>query len=255
MNRNHEEEGGIAILDKPAPGPPPAKKAVVQPPVHTSWGDEDETPTGFKKWRAPLIVGVIAMAGISWAVKTLSKADGSGVRKQSVAMVQLQLPPAPPPPPPPPPPPETMKEEKMIENEKEDEAPPDPTPVVDTAVKGPGAGPIPVASGNRNFLGGRKGGASTKTIWHAYAGQVQSAIASALRGNHRTRHANARVEVRIWANATGRVTRAQLARSTGDQALDSAIRDEILTGLQLHAPPPPGMPMPIVLRVTARRPN
>jgi TonB family protein len=63
------------------------------------------------------------------------------------------------------------------------------------------------------------------------------------------------IEVRVWPDATGRITRAKLDRSTGDAALDAAIRDEALSGLQLQQPPPEGMPTPIVLRVSARRPN
>ena len=255
MNSNSEESGGVATLEKPARPMPPPKTAPVHAPVHTSWGDEEEAPTGFKKWRAPIIVGVLTIAGIGWAVKTLSKADGRGMKKDSVTMVQLQLPPAPPPPPPPPPPPDRMKEEKMIENEKEEEAPPDPMPVVDTALKGPGPSAIPIATGNRGFFGSRNSGQSIKARWNAYAGQVQTRIADALRNNPRTRKANVRVEVRIWADNAGRITRAQTASSTGDPAVDAAIKNEVLTGLQLHEPPPAGMPMPIVLRVTARRPN
>ncbi len=63
------------------------------------------------------------------------------------------------------------------------------------------------------------------------------------------------VTARIWLDATGRITRATLAGSTGDPATDTAIRQEILTGLQLQAPPPDGMPMPIVMRLKATRPN
>ena len=263
MKLNSDENGGVATLEKPAAHPSRPKSAPLQErrqkpvhkPVHTDWGDEEEAPTGFKKWRAPLIVAVLTIAGIWWAAKTFSKADGRGSKKDNVAMVQLHLPPAPPPPPPPPPPPETMKEEKMIENEKEEEAPPDPTPVVDTALKGPGAGPIPVAAGNRGFFGNRNTGLSVKARWNAYAGQVQARIADALRNHRRMRNANFRLEVRIWPDNAGRITRAQLAGSTGDRAVDAALKDEVLTGLQLQEPPPQGMPMPIVLRVSARRPS
>jgi periplasmic protein TonB len=37
--------------------------------------------------------------------------------------------------------------------------------------------------------------------------------------------------------------------------MDEAIKTEVLTGLQLQQPPPPDMPMPMLLRLTARRPN
>lgn len=255
MNPNVEQDGGIATLERPAPPRSLPKSAPVHGPVHTNWGDEEEEPAGFKKWRAPIIVAVLTIAGIGGAAAMFSKADGRGLKKDNVTMVQLHLPPAPPPPPPPPPPPEAMKEEKMIENEKEDDATPDPTPAVDTAIKGPGTSAIPVAAGNRGFFGNGNRGPSIKARWYAYAGQVQTRIADALRNNRRTRNANVRLEVRVWPDSTGRITRAQLATSTGDSALDSVIKNEVLTGLQLQEPPPQGMPMPIVLRVTARRPN
>jgi TonB family protein len=254
MNIELEErkESAVAPPLNRAPANAPAPRDQT---IHTSWGDEDEAPQGFKKWRAPLIVGLLTIAGLFVAVKVLSKADGRAAKKDSITTVQLHLPPAPPPPPPPPPPPDSMKEEKMIEAEKEEDAPPDPAPAVDTALKGPGTGAIPVAAGNRGMFGGRNNGPSIKARWASYASQIQGQIADGLRNNPRTRKANARAVVRIWVDGTGRVTRAQLGGSTGNKAVDDAIENEVLKGAQFREAPPAGMPMPIVLRVTARRPN
>ena len=246
MNPDPDDKGGLATLEPEA--------APVRPPAHDDWGDEDVKATGFKKWRAPLIVGLITVVGITYAVKVFSKAGSGSGRKESTTMVQIQLPPAPPPPPPPPPPPEAMKQEEMIKQE-EDKEEPDPTPAIDTAVKGPASGGLQIAQQKgRGFFDKRPD--SGKTKWGWYAAQVQTSISDAMRKNPRTRKANVRIDVRIWADpATGRVTRATLGSSTGDAALDAAIRDQVLTGLQLQQPPPEGMPMPIVMRVTARRPN
>ena len=143
----------------------------------------------------------------------------------------------------------------MIKQEEEKEEEPDTTPPDTTAIKGPpGGGPSLAAARPGNFFAKRSDGGKTKWGW--YASQVQTRIGDAMRKNPRTRKANGRVEVRIWVDpATGRVIRAVLVSSTGDTAMDAAIRDEVLTGLQLDQPPPDGMPMPIVMRVTARRPN
>ena len=245
MRPNDEELSGVATIEKPKPAPASS---------HEDWGDDEETVTGFKKWRAPLILGLLTCLGIGYAVKVLSKADHGGPRRENTTMVQIQLPPVAPPPPPPPPPPEQMKEE-MIKQEEEKEEEPDPTPAIDTAVKGPASGGMAVAQQRPgNFFAKSSDGGKTKWGW--YAGQVQTRISDAMRKNPRTRKANARIEVRIWVDAgTGRVTRAVLGSSAGDPALDAAIRDEVLTGLQLDQPPPEGMPMPIVMRVTARRPG
>jgi TonB family protein len=84
---------------------------------------------------------------------------------------------------------------------------------------------------------------------------VQARVEDAFRKNPHTRSAAFRVEVRIWTDTTGRVTRVQLAGSTGRPAVDAAIKEEVFTGLQLQDPPPADMPLPIVMRLTARRPN
>ena len=111
-------------------------------------------------------------------------------------------------------------------------------------------------AGGNGMIGGRSGsGGGGGSRWGWYAGQVQSRIGQALRNHRKTRSAGLSLQVRIWPDSTGRVTRAQLVGSTGDAALDLALKDEVLTGLQLQEPPPAGMPMPILMRLSARRPN
>ena len=73
----------------------------------------------------------------------------------------------------------------------------------------------------------------------------------------RRKDASFHVKVRVWFDTTGRITRSKLSSSTGDPAVDSAIKDEVLAGLQLP-PPPQGMPTrPIVMKLqrSATRPN
>jgi hypothetical protein len=63
------------------------------------------------------------------------------------------------------------------------------------------------------------------------------------------------LQVQIWPDKAGRIVRVQLTGSTGDPTIDRAITNEVLSGLQLQEPPPAEMPVPIVLRLTARRPD
>ena len=84
---------------------------------------------------------------------------------------------------------------------------------------------------------------------------MQAQIESALRANGKTRHAVMRIQVRLWSDAMGRVTRVQLVSSTGDASLDATIRDDVLGRLTLREPPPKDMPMPIITRVTAQSPS
>ncbi len=141
----------------------------------------------------------------------------------------------------------------MIKEEQPKEEIPKDEPPLGTGIKGDGPDSFGLSdkAGNGR-IGGNNGNGSK---WGWYASQVQSRIQQALQQNRKTRTASLSVKVLVWPDASGRIGRAQIAGTTGDAALDGALRDEVLTGLQLQEPPPPGMPAPIVLRVTARRPN
>ena len=150
-----------------------------------------------------------------------------------------------------------MLEQTPLEDEpKPDETPAPSAPDIGTSIKGDGPPDgfgVGANKGAVTTLGGSKG--SGAGLYDFYARQVNATIAAALSSNPHTRKAVLRVEVRIWPDVTGRVTRATLAGSTGDPAVDNALRNEVLTGLQLAEPPPEKMPLPIVLLLTARRPN
>jgi len=210
----------------------------------------EEVPQNFfKRFRVAIIVTAVVIAGIVVVAKLASK--GGSSKHDRLTLVSIA--PAPPPPPPPPRPPQEEQkiEEPMIKEEAPKEAPPKDEPPLGTGIKG---------EGSDSFgLGGKPGngriGGGDGSKWGWYASQVQSRIQQALQQNRKTRTASMNLNVRVWADASGRISRAQLAGSTGDTSLDSALRDEVLTGLQLPEPPPAGMPAPITLRVTARRPR
>ena len=217
--------------------------------------DEPEPPAQsfLKRYRVAIIVTGVVLAGII-AVAKLASSGGGSSRRDSITMVSL--PPPPPPmmtPPPPLPQEEQRMEQPMIKEEQPKEAPPKDEPPLGTGIKGDGPDSFGLSDKPGNGrIGGNNGNGSK---WGWYASQVQSRIQQALQQNRKTRTASLSVEVRVWPDATGRINRAQLAGSTGDPTLDSALRDEVLTGLQLQEPPPEGMPAPITLRLTARRPH
>lgn len=215
--------------------------------------DEPEPPPQnfFKRFRVAIIVTAVLIAGII-AVAKLASSGGSS-KHDALTLVSLAPPPPPVMPPPPPPPPEEQKiEEPMIKEEAPKEAPPKDEPPLGTGIKGPGSDGFGLGSNPGN---GRIGGGGDGSKWGWYASQVQSRIQQALQQNRKTRTASMNVKVRVWPDSNGRISRAQLAGSTGDSSLDSALRDEVLSGLQLSEPPPAGMPAPITLRVTAKRPR
>jgi outer membrane biosynthesis protein TonB len=215
------------------------------------------------------VVAVLAV-GLAVTVVVLTGGESRPAPKRiaEVTIVNIQPPPPPPPPPPQHDQPKMVEQPKMIEPEFKPEQPrpkdepppkaaddqPPPGPLgLDQAADGPGDDfNLAGRPGGGGLLGSGGGGGSR---WGWYATMVQAQVEEALRANRRTRSAKTRVEIRLWADADGRVTRVQMAASTGDSDVDYAIKTEILANLQLKEPPPKDMPMPIVARLTARRPG
>jgi len=242
-----------------------------QPLTMRTMDPSDEQELGFyRRYRYLIWIGavIILAAPITLAIKTLTATKETPAKVAPITFVKL-LPPAPTPTPPPPQPQSTplpqeqmLEQKRMMEPETKPEHP-DEKPKADSKkapgplgvnAKGEGKGDafgLVGRSGGNGLLDGGGGGGS-RFGW--YASQIQARIEEALRQNNRTRSASiAGLRVRIWADNTGRVTRAQLVGSSGDPAIDNAIQNEVLTGLQLKQAPPADMPMPIVLRVTAHR--
>jgi outer membrane biosynthesis protein TonB len=143
-----------------------------------------------------------------------------------------------------------VQDEVKEAEEKPVDKPAPATPPVSTGIKGPGGEAGLASSGNGESFGGpaRKGG--SRFGW--YAGPVQSRVADALRTNRATRSAKLEgVLVKIWPDSNARISRVEFKNGTGRPELDDAIR-QALFGLQLEAAPPEDMPLPIVLRLSAK---
>lgn len=230
--------------------------------------DDDDEPGFFRRNLVAILFGTAAIAVGIYFLSGSKPSKSKPTRKNDVVMVMPVIAPPPPPPPPPPPkeePPPEEKEEEMIaqeevtpEDQKPDDKPaekPSEEPI-GTAISGGDGSGLALGGngrGNGTMLGG--GGGKGGSRWGWYAGQVQNRIAEALRGNSSTRKAAATITVKVWADSTGRISRAALGRSTGNPQIDDAIRNQVLVGLVLNEPPPADMPMPINLRITARKPN
>lgn len=212
----------------------------------------------------PWVLLVVALLiGVIWFVSRNSKPSRKIAKSEDTMVITLP-PPAPPPPKiePPPPKEEPPKEEEMMVQEPvpEDEPAPDESPPEPPAGPdlGPGSagGTGPAIGGGGGGNGPRIGGnrrSISKFGW--YAAKVQSSIREALGRNAATRSATMSLQVKVWADTNGRITRAQLVGTSGNPAVDQSIRNQVLTGLQLPQAPPADMPMPINLRITARKPT
>ncbi len=122
-----------------------------------------------------------------------------------------------------------------------------------TAEAGPGknAYGLAVGNGSGDTIGGGGGDGGGGSRFGLYAGLVQSQIHAALLRDDKAGRGRYRVVVRLWLNANGQVTRAQLANSSGDAAMDNSIQ-RVLTGLTFGQAPPQDMPQPISIRIAAQ---
>jgi outer membrane biosynthesis protein TonB len=227
--------------------------------------DTEYEESGFlRKYGFVFGIGVVVLTAAGVVVGQVAKGDHSAPPRAQEVFIVRPMPP-PPPTPPPPPPPKTVEPpkevvEKMVEQtpldqpeNKPDDRPKDSASPLTTSLTGPGNDGFGLGAGNGFGTGrGGTGGGGSRFGW--YAGEVQQAIQDALNRNPVTNHAQFVQKTRIWADASGRLIRLRLAGSTGDPEVDRAI-EAALTGLQLPEPPPTDMPMPIVMRISARRPG
>ena len=223
------------------------------------------TPVHSKPDRSRLIIGILLATVLAGGAVSFLSAGGKSHRPmvKKTDIVTITLPPPPLPPPPPPPPPLQTKQPEMVEQQPVDqieepsetpmENPSDEALATNITGNGPDMG-LRAGSGgggNRNTIGtGRRAGK-----WDHYAVTVQNAIAETLRRTSGVRSAAFTLKVRVWADANGRITRANLMETSGNTTVDQSIKNQVLTGLQLPEPPPADMPMPINMRISARNPN
>ena len=127
-------------------------------------------------------------------------------------------------------------------------APDEPPPSLGSNIKGSGADGFGLSgSGNGGRVGFGGNGHGGGKGFGAYAAQVQGRVAETLQRDARTRAAAFDLTVKLWLDGNGQVVRVEPSASGGPAAG--------LIGLRLAERPPEGMPMPIALRLRARRPN
>jgi protein TonB len=191
-------------------------------------------------WRA-LIIGLVVIGTLGWFLyKTLTATD-TGAKRPRIQEISLVMPPPPPPLPPPP----EIKEEIKI---------PDPQPVPQEQPAGPPPEGIPEgpAGGMATDIGIGSGEIGFGTRFGWYGALVKERIEESIAKNDKLRAADYRVMVSVWVNAQGLVTRAELANSSGDAELDSALQKALRSLGTVREGAPKDMPQPIKLRITAR---
>lgn len=224
--------------------------------------DYSEKRTFLNRWGFGLGIGIVGLIGVFLIRQLFSSAGRARIAKppELVAIKPIVTPPPPPPPitPPPPMPKQEMMTQAPLNEQdtKPQDKPPEPSPALSTAITGNGpADGFGLGHAGSGGLGGGGSGGGRASQFGWYAREVVSAISDALRGNAATRDAVFNIRVNVWLDATGRVTRVRLIDSTGNPTTDAALRGPVLAGVRLPDPPPDGMPMPVVMRLSAARPN
>lgn len=190
--------------------------------------------------------GALLLGLIGWGISTMM---GGKAHKPKQATKAFLVPDKPPPPPP--------KEEKKIEPPKTEtkevkiNTPKEQAPVTQNeplkmeGAAGDGNSPFGAGTVGREYSGGSFGGS-------LYAGQLQRHLQIELNKNRKLRESDYRVTLRVWVAKDGAIQRAELAQSTGNEALDELLRQSLLQVAAMRDLPPEGTPQPIRIRVTAR---
>lgn len=219
-----------------------------------------------KRWlrNVPLMIGVVLTLGIAVGVYFLKDLfpKPAQPKKQLQQITMLQQPPPPPPPPPEIKPPEPEPEpEKLPEPEPEKEPEPAEEPADEPAGEELGVDSEGGAGSDGFGLLGKKGGrgllggsAGSAILW--YGGQVKRGLDEQLQNllaNSPARKTEYRLQLRVWVNPDGSVTRAEMATSSGNSLVDNAVRT-VLPNLHFNVAkePPENMPQPLLIQLTSK---
>lgn len=205
-------------------------------------------------WAAAVLAGCLVLAGCS--------DDRPAGRKQQVVKLLPDTPPPPPPPPkpqdkPPPPKPDDKPappapktpEPQQAQMLKSDEAP----------GSGPGGGLVagevkqeysgqPVGTGG----GGGPALGANRLAAASYASTANRELSDFLQGDKTLRRHGYRLQVHLWLDERGRISRAELMGSSGDASVDAALREALQRFPGTRSEPPAGLPQPLRVQLSNR---
>ncbi|ODU50839.1 MAG: TonB-dependent receptor [Thiobacillus sp. SCN 63-374] len=213
---------------------------------------EDDRKPAWMRWGG-VALSVIAAVLIALWLKSVLVSAGP-VKKPTIQQITLVRPPPPPPPPPEekPPEPEVKEEVKLDQPQPTPEPQQADAPPPDGIAEGPEGGMATDIARGVPTLPGSSGG----NPWGRYDALLNEAASSAfqqaLAREKALKNKNYKVIVKVWIDASGKVSRTALVESTGDARADEVLR-EALNGMRaLREPPPADMPQPVKIRVTSR---
>jgi periplasmic protein TonB len=207
---------------------------------------------------AMLLLAFVVLVGIGYGIKKLL--GGGTTHKKQITTVKL-LPDTPPPPPPPPPkePPKETPKEQPKEAPKEPEPKPAETPPAET-LKMEGAagdGPSPFQSGavNNEYRGGAVAtiGSDGGVKYRWYAGLVKSQIERAIERDKKLTQGQYKIVVSVWLKPNGQFEKLSVEQSDTTPEIEQGIREALNDLPAMQESPPENMPMPIRMRISAKK--
>ncbi|QTF08707.1 energy transducer TonB [Brenneria izadpanahii] len=231
------------------------------------WKDreaERKKATGRLAVKTVAAIAVLIAAG--WLI-WLWAHDSAGVRRESPREdMIIPLPPPPPPeqqqPEPEPKPeevaePEPLPEPKPAEQPEPEEA---PKPMDDMAKAMEMDAEAQAGTDSFNIGAGRSGGMSgsggSGGVGNATYGQYLSYMfQQILRQDDSTRLLSYRLQVNVWFNEAGSMTRVELVRSSGNKTVDDAIIAALRRAPAMTQKPPKSLTLPVRVSLQGRRPS
>lgn len=198
------------------------------------------------------VLALVVVAGIVLMAREL----GSPTKPQQKQMAKIRIVPDTPPPPPPreekrPEPPKDVKDVKEVRVEQPKEPPPAPSEQMKMEGEGSDKGLAGIVAGtvSKDYVGQAPAGGN-RFAW--YGDLLLQEVRQLLAKNPKLRVGEYRVVVHVWLTPEGRVSRTELAGSSGNGDIDALLRASLAELPPLRERPPDGLPWPIKLRVTSR---
>lgn len=222
--------------------------------------DEGQVSTT-RLWTTRILIALMLLAllvGIGYGIKKMF--SGGATHKKQITTVKL-LPDTPPPPPPPPPkePPKETPKEQPKEAPKEPVAKPAETPPAENlkmeGAAGDGPSPFQAGAVNNEYKGGAVAtiGSDGGVKFRWYAGLVKSQIEHAIERDKKLTQGQYKIVVSVWLKPNGQFERLSVEQSDSTPEIEQGIREALNDLPAMQETPPDNMPMPIRLRISAKK--
>jgi periplasmic protein TonB len=218
-------------------------------------------PSAARVWLTRIAIVLLLLAvliAIGYGFKKLF--SGGQPHKKQITTVKL-LPDTPPPPPPPPPkepPKETPKEQPKEAPKEPEPKPAEAPPAENLKMEGAaGDGPSPFQAGavNNEYKGGAVAtiGSDGGVKFRWYAGLVKSQIERAIERDKKLTQGQYKIVVSVWLKPNGQFERLSVDQSDTTPEIEQGIREALNDLPAMQESPPESMPMPIRLRISAKK--